>query len=256
MLTILQSSNLKLLQGLRHAFFGRTGGVSQGIYDSLNCGSLGDDPQSIEENRRRVAAHLEAKPECLLSCKQIHSPDVVVATQPWPWHERPEADAMVTRERGIALGVLTADCVPILFVDIEAGVIGAAHAGWRGALGGVIENTIAAMEKIGATRPHTVVALGPCIGQDSYEVGPEFPEAFLKENPHHQKYFRPSERGGHSMFNLPAYVESRLRAAEVMSVDPSPADTCANPSRFFSYRYNTLRGNKRAGSLISTVMLA
>ncbi len=255
MMDVLQAQNLKPLYGIRHAFLGRNGGVSADIYESLNCGqSSADEPGAVAENRRLVALYLEIPPENLLSCKQVHSPLAVIVKEPWLPQDRPEADAMVTREQGVALGILTADCVPVLFADERAGVVGAAHAGWRGALGGVIENTIAAMETLGAERSRIATALGPCIWQDSYEVGPEFPEAFLKENPEHRQFFRGGNRTGYTMFNLPAYVEGKLRASGVASVEPSPADTCADEARFFSYRRNTLRGEKRAGSLLSTIM--
>lgn len=256
MLQPLQSENLKSIATLRHGFFTREGGVSTGIYASLDCGFSDRDPGQVNENRRRVADHLGAQPENLLSCFQIHSPDVVTVTQSWATADRPEADAMVTKQKGIALGVLTADCAPILFVDPKAGVIGAAHAGWRGALTGVIENTVTAMEKLGATPASIHAAIGPCIGWNSYEVGPEFPAPFLAEDPDFKKFFRPAFKSDHYMFNLPAYVETKLRALKLASIEPSPADTLPDETRFFSYRRACLQGDKKTGSLIAAIMLA
>ena len=163
---------------------------------------------------------------------------------------------MVTNVKGIGLGVLTADCVPILLADRKAGVIGAVHAGWRGALSGIIENTVDAMEKLGARRGSIEAAIGPCIWQRSYEVGPEFPAPFLAENPDNERFFRPAFREGHTMFDLPGYAEAKLRNLRLGSVAPSPADTCADEARFFSYRRSTLRGFAREGNQISVVVLA
>jgi YfiH family protein len=163
---------------------------------------------------------------------------------------------MVTREKGIALGILTADCAPILFVDRKAGVIGAAHAGWRGAVSGVIENTVEAMVKLGANKTGIEAAIGPCIWQNSYEVGPEFPAPFLAEDPANEKFFRPVFKSDHTMFDLPGYVAARVKKTGIASVDPSPADTCADEARFFSYRRSTLRKEQRAGNLISVIVLA
>ena len=255
MLKPLQSSDLQNLAGIRHGFFTREGGVSEGIFATLDCGFTERNMDHVIENRRRVAAYLDAKPDHLLSCYQIHSPDVQTVTKIWPIDKRPEADAMVTKEKGIALGILTADCAPVLFADAKAGVIGAAHAGWRGALTGVIENTVTAMEKLGAVRKNIFAAIGPCIWQDSYEVGPEFPAPFLAESDEHKKFFRPAFRSDHYMFNLPGYVEAKLRALGLGAVDPSPADTLPDETRFFSYRRACLKGEKRAGSLISAIIL-
>jgi YfiH family protein len=256
MIASLQADNLACMTGLRHGFFTRQGGVSEGIYDSLNCGfSPQDKPENIIENRRRVAAHIGVAPNCLLSCAQVHSPNVVVAETAWGMDARPSADAMVTKQPGLALGILTADCVPILFADATTSVIGAAHAGWRGALTGVIENTLIAMEKLGARRGRIETALGACVWQKSYEVGPEFPAPFLAENPVHEKFFRPAFRSDHAMFDLPGYVVAKLRGLGVASVEPSPADTLADEERFFSYRRNSLRGDPRTGSLISVIVL-
>jgi YfiH family protein len=245
MMDILAADNLRDLSGIRHGFFTRAWG---------DCGLI--DATGVTDNRRKVAAHLDVRPDNLLSCYQIHSPDVITVTEPWAVPDRPKADAMVTSVPGIALGILTADCVPLLFADTRAGVIGAAHAGWRGAVSGVIENTVAAMEKLGTMRSRIHAAIGPCIWQNSYEVGPEFPAPFLAENPEHKKFFRPAFKSDRYMFNLPGYAEAKLRALGLASVEASPADTCADEARFFSHRFSTLRGEKRAGSLISVIVLA
>ncbi len=253
---VLLAESFNSFSSVGHGFFTRKGGVSTGIYASLNCGFSGDGEFSnATENRRRVANHLGIKTDYLLSCYQIHSPTVVTVTEPWTTNARPEADAMVTKTPGLGLGILTADCGPLLFVDPKSGVIGAAHAGWRGALCGIIENTLEAMEKLGARIPHIYVAIGPCIWQNSYEVGPEFPAPFLAENPEHDRFFRPAFRSDHYMFNLPGYIEAKLRCAKVGFIEFSPADTYSDEDRFFSYRRACITGEKRAGSLISVIAL-
>ena len=196
------SSLLAAIPGLRHAFFTREGGISSGIYQGLN-GGLGsnDDPACVAENRRRMAEQMRVAPERLLSAHQIHSPDVVVATGPWQG-DKPRADALVTSTEGIAIGVTAADCGPILLADASARVIGAAHAGWKGALTGVLESTIDAMEKLGADRAGIVAAIGPLIRQHSYEVGSEFVERFLDADAENGMFFIPYNRAGQSMFDL------------------------------------------------------
>ncbi|MDP9126892.1 MAG: peptidoglycan editing factor PgeF [Pseudomonadota bacterium] len=244
---MLTASNLENLPNIRHGFFTSAWG---------NCGMSGPHDQSaVAKNRAAVAARIGVGHQNLLSCWQIHSADVVTVTGPWVAADRPKADAMVTREPGIGLGILTADCVPLLLADSENGIIGAAHAGWRGALGGVIENTIEAMEALGASRRSTLAALGPCIAQESYEVGPAFPAPFLTQSPHNSRFFRSARRRGHYMFNLPGYVQARLNALGVASVAPSPADTLADEAHFFSYRRACLAGQERAGNLISVIAL-
>lgn len=245
---ILHADNLQVLSGIRHGFYTRGWG---------NCGqSPKFDLKKQATNRAAVAMSMGVRPDNLLSCNQVHSPDVVTVTEIWQPQNRPTADAMVTKEKGIALGVLTADCGPLLFVDSKAGVIGAAHAGWRGALTGVIENTLDAMEKCGARRSSIHVALGACIGKLSYEVGPEFPAPFLAENPLYEGLFLPSRRDGHYMFDLQGYIERKVHNLDVASFAPAPADTCADEARFFSYRRNTLRGVSPTESLISVIALA
>src|SRR6478735_9406738 len=201
------SSLLTAIPGLRHAFFTREGGVSDGIYQSLN-GGLGsnDDPANVAENRRRMADQMGVTPEHFLSVWQVHSPDAVVASGPWDGASRPRADAIVTRTEGLAVGVTAADCGPILLVDANARVIGAAHAGWKGALTGVVESTIDAMEQLGAERNRIVAAIGPLIRQPSYEVGGEFVERFIEHDADNTMFFIPAERDGHAMFDLAGFV--------------------------------------------------
>ena len=246
----LLADNLSALSGVRHAFFTRDWG---------NSGFSGQENlEDVAGVRARMAAHLAVAPSDLLSVYQVHSPDVVVVTESWAAADRPRADALVTDKAGIAIGILTADCVPVLFADTQslgggAGVIGAAHAGWRGAVGGVIENTLAAMERLGARRSSVHAALGPCIWQKSYEVDVVFAAPFLAENPAHERLFKPSFKSGHYQFDLPAYVVGKLRDLGVGSIEVSPADTCAEPERFFSHRYSTLRGEARKGNLMSAI---
>jgi YfiH family protein len=248
----INAENLAALAGVRHAFFTREWG---------NAGFSGESfseetgAQGAIAVRRRMAHYLNVDPLSFMTCHQIHSPDVVTVAQIWKGQENPQADALVTNKPGVALGVLTADCVPVLFADINARVIGAAHAGWRGAISGVIENTVEAMEKLGAARTHIHAALGPSIWQNSYEVGPEFPAPFLAENPGNEKFFRPAFKSDRMMFDLPGYVAAKLRALGLGSVEPSPADTCADPGRFYSHRYSTLRNEKREGNLMSAIAL-
>lgn len=239
---------------VRHGFFTRHGGVSTGLYDGLNVGlGSGDRPESVVENRRLAARALGVEPEMLVTVFQVHSPDAVVARGPFPG-ERPRADAIVTDRPGVALGVVTADCGPVLFADAEAGVIGAAHAGWKGALDGVLENTIAAMERLGARRRSIVAVLGPSISQDNYEVGPEFVARFLAADPGNSRWFVPSENPGRSMFDLRGYTVERLSRSDVAA---SMLDQCtyAGETRFFSYRRATHRGETDYGRQISAIVM-
>jgi YfiH family protein len=200
--------------GLAHGFFTREGGVSGGIYNSLNCGAGSRDaPQSVAENRRRVAQALGAAKQRLLTCHQIHSADALVVTEPWEMGKNPKADGMVTKVPGIILGALAADCAPVLFADPDARVVGAAHAGWKGALTGVLEATITAMESLGARRQNIRAALGPCIGPEAYEVGPEFEARFLEADLENARFFRRPSAGARPYFDLPGYVLNRLAAA-------------------------------------------
>ncbi|MBR0757833.1 peptidoglycan editing factor PgeF [Bradyrhizobium jicamae] len=246
---------LSAVPGLRHAFFSREGGVSEGIYGSLNGGiGSNDDPAKVIENRRRMAEQLGVTIDHFLSVHQVHSPDVVVATGPWNGQPRPKADALVTNIEGLALGVTTADCGPILFVDPSARVIGAAHAGWKGALTGILESTIAAMEKLGADRGGIVAAIGPLIRQESYEVGREFVERFIDADAENGKFFLPGEREGHAMFDLAGFIRMRLENAGVLMIDDLGIDTYAD-ERFYSYRRSVHRKEADYGRLVHAIAL-
>jgi len=254
---MLQAASLSTLARIRHAFFTRSGGVSQGVYDSLNGGvGSNDAPAKVTENRARMAAALGVKPDHLLTAYQIHSPDVVVADQPWTQEKRPHADAIVTRTPRLAIGVSTADCGPLLLADAEAGVIGAAHAGWRGALTGVIEAAIAAMETLGAERSRIVAALGPTIRQPNYEVGPEFVARFLAADADNTRFFVASERAGHAMFDLAGYIADRVQRADIVNFEDLGLCTYAEPERFFSYRRTTKQGEPDYGRHINAIALA
>ncbi|MBR1272362.1 peptidoglycan editing factor PgeF [Bradyrhizobium sp. AUGA SZCCT0222] len=248
------SSLLSAIPGLRHAFFTREGGVSGGIYEGLN-GGLGsnDDAAHVAENRRRMAEQMGVAPDRFLSVHQIHSPDAVVATGPWTG-DKPRADALVTRTEGLAIGVTAADCGPILFVDPTARVIGAAHAGWKGALTGIIESTVDAMERLGADRSGMVAAIGPLIRQHSYEVGGEFVERFLDADAGNAAYFIASERAGHSMFDLAGYIRMRLENAGVLMIDDIGVDTYSD-ERFYSYRRSVHRKEPDYGRHVHAIAL-
>lgn len=237
---------------VRHGFFGRAGGVSTGIYRGLNCGpGSADDPAAVVQNRAIVARAMGAEPAQLLTLYQIHSAEVVTVEAPFTG-DRPQADALVTRAPGMVLGILTADCAPVLFADAEAGVIGAAHAGWKGAHGGVLEHTVAAMERLGAKRGRIAAVVGPCIAQASYEVGPEFIVRFAAED--RARFFVPSVRAGHSQFDLAGFVVAQLERAGV-SAAALGIDTCVNEEAYFSYRRKTLRGEPDYGRHISAITL-
>jgi hypothetical protein len=251
---MLASPLLSAIPGLRHAFFTREGGVSDGIYESLNGGvGSNDDPANVRENRRRMAEQMGVAPEHLLSLHQTHSPDVVVASGQWQV-PRPRADAMVTRSEGLAIGVTAADCGPILFVDPNARVIGAAHAGWKGALTGILEATIAAMEELGAERTGILAAVGPLIRQPSYEVGGEFVERFIEANAENAVFFLPSERKGHAMFDLGGFIRMRLENAGVLMIDDTGIDTYSD-QRFFSYRRSVHRAEPDYGRHVHAIAL-
>ena len=242
---------------VRHAFFTRQGGVSEGLCASLNCGfTANDDAARVGENRARAMRALDLAPDRLATAKQVHGAEALVVEAPWPQTALPRADALVTRVPGVALGILTADCVPILFADAEARVIGAAHAGWRGALAGVVEAAVAAMEDLGASAEHTVAAIGPAIAQASYEVGPEFPRRFLAQDPGNSVFFMPSLKTGHFLFDLKGYVARRLKALGIRAIANADADTATDPERFFSYRRACLRGELGHGLGLSTIALA
>jgi len=254
---MLQALLLSELAGVRHGFFTRSGGVSHGVYATLNGGTGSNDaPDNVEENRARMAIALGVTPNRFLTAYQIHSPDVVVVEEPWTHDRRPRADAMVTRLPRLAIGVSTADCGPLLFADAEAHVIGAAHAGWRGALAGVIEAAIAAMEKLGAERSRIATALGPTIRQPNYEVGSEFVERFLAADADNKRFFKPSTSSGHAMFDLGGYIAERLQRAGITNFEDLGLCTYAEPERFFSYRRTTKLGEPDYGRHINAIALA
>ena len=251
----LGSPLLSSIPGLRHAFFTREGGVSDGIYASLN-GGIGsqDAAANVTENRRRMAERMGVAPEHFLSVHQTHSPDVVVASGPWQSPSRPLADAIVTRSEGLAIAATAADCGPILLVDPNACVIGAAHAGWKGALTGILESTVDAMEKLGAERSGIVAAIGPLIRQHSYEVGGEFVERFMQADAENAPFFMPSAREGHSMFDLAGFIRMRLENAGVLMIDDIGVDTYSD-ERFFSYRRSMHRGEPDYGRHVHAIVL-
>ena len=241
--------------GIRHGFFTRRGGVSNGIFASLNAGlGSGDDRALVEENRCRITDALGANSGQLASPYQVHSSSAVYTTKPWH-EERPEADGVVTDQPGLVLGIVTADCGPVLFADSEAGVIGAAHAGWKGALNGVLENTIERMIEHGAKRSNICAALGPTISAINYEVGPEFPAPFLEQSGDNQRYFSNATNDGHHMFDLPAYIVDRLTNAGVAA---SWVGLCTYQAddQFFSYRRKTHLGEVDYGRQLSAIVLA
>jgi YfiH family protein len=248
------------LPGIRHGFCGRSGGVSKGIYSSLNCGiGSGDEAAAVTENRGRIAEELRVAPGRFLSLHQVHSATCVTVTEPWALDARPQADAMVTDRPGIALAILTADCGPVLFAGRTVDgrpVIGAAHAGWGGAVRGVCEATVTAMGALGAA-PETVTAvLGPCIGPESYEVGPEFKAPFLTQDAGNDEFFAAAAREGHFMFDLPAYIRRRLALAGVGSIGGHGIDTYFNEEDYFSYRRATHRKEPNYGRQASVIAIA
>ena len=254
---MLQALSLNEIAGIRHAFFTRSGGVSHGVYASLNGGVGSNDAlENVAENRARMAAALGVQPDYLITAYQIHSPDVVVADKPWLHENRPRADAIVTRTAGLAIGVSTADCGPLLFADAEAGVIGAAHAGWRGALTGVIEATAAAMETLGAKRSRITAALGPTIRQPNYEVGPEFVARFIAADAANARFFTSAERAGHALFDLTGYIAERVHRAGIDDFEDLGLDTYAEPERFYSYRRMTRLGEPDYGRHINAIALS
>ncbi|HWA47750.1 MAG TPA: peptidoglycan editing factor PgeF [Dongiaceae bacterium] len=244
------------LEGIRHGFMTRHGGVSDGIYASLNCGiGSSDHPDKVRENRVRALQQAGLPENSLFTAYQIHSPDVLVVEGPWTGDDRPRVDAMVTKRKGITLGVLSADCVPVLFADPEAGVVGAAHAGWRGAVTGVLQATVKAMVDLGAKAEHIRAAIGPCIGAASYEVGAEFPAPFLAQDPAHARFFRAGLRDGHQMFDIEGYVTARLKQLRLAEVEAAHRDTCGERETFFSYRRSVLRKEPDYGRHVSVIGL-
>ena len=253
----LTSDALSALPSIRHGFFTREGGVSDGIYASLNCGvgSL-DDRAAVNENRARVTAALGVDPGRLATPHQVHSDVAVIVDAPWQTGAGPKADAVVTARPGLAVGVGTADCGPVLFADGEAGVVGAAHSGWKGAFTGILEATIDAMESLGARRERIVAVLGPTISRAAYEVGPEFRARFLNADAANARYFEPSTREEHHLFDLPAYIGARLGASGISRFEDLALCTYADEARFFSYRRTTHRGEPDYGRLLHAIAIA
>jgi YfiH family protein len=245
----------ELLADTPHGFLGRRGGMSTGIMSGLNVGlGSSDNPQAIRANRR-LAADAVLPGAALVTLHQVHSPTAIAVTEPFPDDARPHADALVTDRPGLLLGILTADCSPVLFADASAGVVGAAHAGWKGAIGGVVESTIAEMEKLGATRTNIAAAVGPTIARKSYEVDDAFLRRFAEADPENERFFS-TGRAGHHQFDLEGYVVSRIAAAGVRRVQALGLDTYSDPERFFSYRRSTHRGEADYGRQIALIGLA
>jgi YfiH family protein len=241
--------------GLPHGFLGREGGVSEGIHAGLNVGLGSDDDRgAIRENRRR-AVEAVAPGYSLVTLHQVHSPDTIAVTAPFADDSRPHADALVTDRPGLLLGILTADCVPILLADPNAGVIGAAHAGWKGAISGIVDSVVAGMERLGAGRADIVAAIGPCIARASYEVDEAFVRRFGADDPANERFFADGRRPGHAQFDIEAYVAHRLAVAGIGQVTALGEDTYAQPDRFFSFRRATHRGEPGYGRQISLIGL-
>lgn len=253
MIRPLRAANLTGLEGVAHGFFTREGGQSAGIYASLNCGpGSADRPAAIVENRAHAMASLGLDASALVTAFQVHGCDVTTITH--PTDIPPKVDGMVTRVPEIALGILTADCAPVLFADAEAGIIGAAHAGWKGALAGILDQTVAAMVALGARRANIAAAVGPCIGRKSYEVGPEFRDLFLDAEPASAAFFIENESGGRPRFDLGGYAENRLRGLGIGTLSGLGLDTCED-GRFFSYRRSVHRREPDYGRQLSAICL-
>lgn len=254
--SMITAKNISEETGVQHAFFTRQGGVSDGIYASLNCGpGSADNRNNVIDNRARAMAGLDQEPEALVTVYQYHSAEVVMVDEAWELGDAPKADAMVTTERGIALGILTADCAPVLFSDAGAGVIGAAHAGWKGALGGVIDATVSMMIDAGARADSIVASVGPCIGPNSYEVGAEFRTSFMEAGSGNSRFFAAGAVQGKYQFDLPGYVRHRLDECGVGSIEVLGLDTYADEKRFFSYRLTTHRKEPDYGRQLSAIVL-
>lgn len=252
---MIESESLKH-PAVAHGFFTRAGGHSTGIFASLNCGlGSGDDPDLVKMNRAVVGRSLGVAETHVVTAHQIHSADAIEVTEVWQPEDRPKLDGLVTKQKGIAIATLTADCGPVMFADGEAGVIGVCHAGWKGALLGVTDSTISAMVKIGASRDRIAATIGPTISKENYEVGPEFPTPFLQQDKNHSQFFTSSSKADHFLFDLPAYLRMRLKAAGLTHVNDLALCTYADESRFYSYRRATHRGEVDYGRLISAIAL-
>jgi YfiH family protein len=254
---MIEAESLTRIATIRHGFFTRRGGSSAGIYATLNCGmGSADDRTAVLRNRQVVARSLGVAPERLVSAYQVHSAEVLHAAEPWAWAEAPRVDGLVTERPGLAIAVSTADCAPVLFADVSAAVIGAAHAGWRGALAGITDATLAVMERLGARRERIAAAIGPTISGTRYEVGAELRAAFLAAESRNDSFFRPAPRGGHFLFDLSAYLEARLKTQGVGSVERIERCTYRDEETFFSYRRATHRGEPDYGRQLSAIAIA
>jgi purine-nucleoside/S-methyl-5'-thioadenosine phosphorylase / adenosine deaminase len=250
------ASPLAAQDGLAHGFFTRMGGVSSGIYESLNCGNGSrDDAANVRENRARVAEHLGVAPARLITPYQKHSATPVTADAPWPQDRAPEADAVVTAVPGLAIGILTADCAPVLFADPGARIVGAAHAGWRGAISGILEATVEAMVSLGADRANIIAAIGPAISVTAYEVGEDYKAAFLKQDPAAEPCFLTDESTGEPHFDLPAYVAERLQRGGISEIFDLGLCTYCDEARLYSYRRSQHWGEEDYGRQISAIVL-
>lgn len=253
---LIEAPALASIKYVRHGFFTREGGVSSGLYQSLNCGYGSDDEAAnVTENRRRVRDALDVTAESLITPYQVHGTHVVVVTQPWSHDAAPKADGLATGVPGIALGILTADCAPILFADRDAGVIGACHAGWRGTLDGIVEATLAAMDGLGAQRANIRAAIGPCIAQNSYQVGPEFRDRFRAADDGNDKFFKADDECCYR-FDLAGFVLERLNRAGIADSSWIGLDTCTEDKRLFSFRRSTQKGEADFGRGLSVITLA
>ncbi len=251
-----ESSLLGALPGIRHAFFTRQGGVSPGLYDSLNGGMGSQDaPENVLENRARMAGDLGIAPEALVACWQVHSAICVPLETPWSRADAPQADAVATQVPGLGATITVADCGPVLFADPVARVVAAAHAGWKGAFGGVVEATVVEMERLGARRADIRAAIGPLIRQPSYEVGEDFIARFLAEERTFARFFAPADRPHHALFDLPGFIAHRLTEAGVGAVEDLGLDTYADPARFFSFRRSTHRKEADYGRMVAAITL-
>ena len=253
---MIKAINLSNLNGVRHAFFSRDGGVSEGIYESLNCGyGSGDDRKRVRANREAAMAMLGSSADELVTLQQCHSTKAVIVDAPWTLEKRPIGDAMATNVSGIALGIMTADCGPVLFADNVSGVVGAAHAGWKGSINGVLNATIKAMEALGAKRKNISAALGPCIRQASYEVGEDFKKKFLNADINYGMFFNPGFGEARAMFDLAGFIINQLQQLEIGSAEDIGIDTYPSAGGFFSYRRSTHLGEKDYGRGLSVIML-
>lgn len=257
MIAPLQAKSLSDITSVRHGFFTRKGGVSEGLYSSLNAGlGSADNKIAVLQNRSRIAAYLGARDTGINTTYQIHSTTAVVVDKPLEFDRLPRADALVTKTPGLAIGVLAADCAPVLFVDPVASVVAAAHAGWRGALDGILEATIATMEGIGAQRKNIIAAIGPCINQPAYEVGPEFYAKFEAANTDNAVFFSRATHSARPHFDLPGYIYHKLKSVPLASVEQQSPCTYQNESDFFSFRRTTHHGEPDYGRHISAIVLA